>query len=374
MTAVALWHKQSWHVCDRLSPKGKPEKRWMHLASGLPYIPGWFHFIFFPFLILWGKTLLLANFIGIGRHLWRSFTEKKEKGMGPRHVFIILLEQDSSLCRTAFLSAHISVVSWRRYMFSSSTSRPQGEEPRTRKNNRTPGQATQNCCSSRARVQWSVETQRWKREEEGTVFGIEPWRKDGVSTQRWWMMRDKRSPSAVVSCDSCLPKIQYMTFKNEDWHFPGGRLVKKILTFQLPPLVLRSSVLPRKLPSFGARSSHQLATSTAPGSPHLALTRTMVQVLEPACIYSALILHNNEVMVMEDKINTLIKAAGVNAELFCQACLQELGPMATSEASSALWGWWTYPIHYCHPSWGENVEAKKESEESDDLLLASLFD
>lgn len=64
----------------------------------------------------------------------------------------------------------------------------------------------------------------------------------------------------------------------------------------------------------------------------------MVQVLELACIYSALILHNNEVMVMENKINTLIKAAGVNAELFCQACLQELWPMATSEASSALWG------------------------------------
>ena len=36
---------------------------------------------------------------------------------------------------------------------------------------------------------------------------------------------------------------------------------------------------------------------------------------ELACIYSALILHDNEVPVMED-INVLIKAAGVNVEPF----------------------------------------------------------
>ena len=64
----------------------------------------------------------------------------------------------------------------------------------------------------------------------------------------------------------------------------------------------------------------------------------MVPVLELACIYSALILHNNEVMVMENKINALIKAAGINVELFYQACLQKLWPMSTSGASSAMRG------------------------------------
>lgn len=71
------------------------------------------------------------------------------------------------------------------------------------------------------------------------------------------------------------------------------------------------------------KSSHQLATSTAPGSPHLALTHSMVLGLELACISLALILHNDEVMVTEDKNNALTKAAGVNVELFYQACLQE---------------------------------------------------
>ncbi|XP_043826385.1 60S acidic ribosomal protein P1-like [Dromiciops gliroides] len=104
-----------------------------------------------------------------------------------------------------------------------------------------------------------------------------------------------------------------------------------------------------------------------------------------ACIYSALILHDNEVTVTEDKINALIKAAAVNVEpfwpeLFAKAlnnvniasliCTVGVGGPAPAAGGAA-------PASTAAPAEEKKKEEakKEESKESDDDDVGfGLFD
>ncbi|XP_055339706.1 60S acidic ribosomal protein P1-like [Paramacrobiotus metropolitanus] len=109
---------------------------------------------------------------------------------------------------------------------------------------------------------------------------------------------------------------------------------------------------------------------------------------ELACVYSALILMDDDVTISGDKITTLLKAANVEVEpywpdLFARSLegvsLKELissfGSAAPAAAPAAAAPAAAAPAAKAEePAKGKKEEKKKEEEEEDDDIGLSLFD